>query len=45
MYLKRPPKTEQFSVDEFFERISQRSYVGKPVAIQRTWAVLSVVEQ
>lgn len=45
MYLKRPLKPEQFSVHEFFERISERSHVDKPVAIQRAWAVLSVVEQ
>ena len=45
MYLKRPLQHEQFSVHEFFERISQRSHVEKPVAIQRAWAVLSVVEQ
>lgn len=45
MYLKRSPKTEQYSVHEFFERISERSRVDKPVATQRAWAVLSVVEQ
>lgn len=45
MYLKRSSQPEQFSVHEFFERISQRSHVDKPVAIQRAWAVLSVVEQ
>ena len=45
MYLKRSSQSEQFSVHEFFERISQRSHVDKPVATQRAWAVLSVVEQ
>ncbi len=45
MYLSRPPKREDFSVHEFFERVSMRSHVDKPIAIQRAWAVLSVVEQ
>jgi uncharacterized protein (DUF2267 family) len=45
MYLKRPSQAEQFSVHEFFERISERSNLDKPVATQRAWAVLSVVEQ
>ena len=45
MYLRRPARTEEFSVHEFFERVSERSHVDKPVAIQRAWAVLSVVEQ
>ena len=45
MYLGRPPKREDFSVHEFFERVSMRSHVDKPIAIQRAWAVLSVVEQ
>ena len=45
MYFKRAPRTEQFSVHEFFERISERSHVDKPIATQRAWAVLSVIEQ
>ncbi len=45
MYLKRSSKPEEFSVHEFFERVSERSHVEKPVATQRAWAVLSVVEQ
>ncbi len=45
MYLDRASVTEEFSVHEFFERVSERSNVDKPVATQRAWAVLSVVEQ
>lgn len=46
MYLDTPAgKKEEYSIHEFFERISDRSHVEKPVAIQRAWAVLSVVEQ
>ncbi len=45
MYLNLVSKQEEFSVHEFFERVSQRSSVEKPVATQRAWAVLSVVEQ
>lgn len=45
MYLSLPSKREEYSVHEFFERVSERSHVEKPVATQRAWAVLSVVEQ
>ncbi len=45
MYLKSSSSPEEFSVHEFFERVSERSQVEKPVATQRAWAVLSVVEQ
>ncbi len=45
LYMKRPAQREEYSVHEFFERVSERSHVDKPVATQRAWAVLSVVEQ
>lgn len=45
MYLRSSSASEQYSVHEFFERVSERSHVDKPVATQRAWAVLSVVEQ
>ncbi len=45
LYLNRADRPEEFSVHEFFERVSERSNVDKPVATQRAWAVLSVVEQ
>lgn len=45
MYLKPTGGAEEFSVHEFFERVSERSHVEKPIATQRAWAVLSVVEQ
>lgn len=45
MYLNFASKKEDYSVHEFFERVSERSNVEKPVATQRAWAVLSVVEQ
>ena len=45
MYLERKGAPESFSVHEFFERVSDRSGVDKSVAVQRSWAVLSAVEQ
>ena len=45
MYLEFRRDQEEFSVHEFFERVSERSNVDKPIATQRAWAVLSVVEQ
>ena len=45
LYMKRPSSKQEYSVHEFFERVSERSHADKPVATQRAWAVLSVVEQ
>ncbi len=45
MYLESRGDREEFSVHEFFERVSKRSNIEKPIATQRAWAVLSVVEQ
>jgi uncharacterized protein (DUF2267 family) len=45
MYMERRGVPEQFSIHEFFERVSARSNTDKPVAVQRAWAVMSVVEQ
>ena len=45
MCMRKQTKPEEYSVHEFFERISERSGLDKPVATQRAWAVLSVVEQ
>ncbi len=45
MYLAPASDSEEYSIHEFFERISERSSLPKPIATQRAWAVLSVVEQ
>lgn len=45
MYLERTGEPETFSVHEFFERVSQRSGFDKAQAVQRSWAVLSAMEQ
>ena len=45
MYLSLPHRHEEFTVHEFFERVSERSKMDKPIATQRAWVVLSVVEQ
>ena len=45
MYMERKGSAQHFSVHEFFERVSTRSNIEKPLAVQRTWAVMSVLEQ
>jgi uncharacterized protein (DUF2267 family) len=45
LYLRRGADVQEFSVHEFFERVSERTHKEKSVAIQQAWAVLSVVEQ
>lgn len=45
MYMERKGAHEQFTIYEFFERVSARSNTDKPMAVQRAWAVMSVVEQ
>ena len=44
-HLTRTGGPEHFSIHEFFERVSDRMGVDKALAVQRAWAVVSVIEQ